>query len=156
MKENANSKTFRHRETARALELWAIYNPRYSTNVDTYLALLQRKRDLRIKPLSKIPESVLKEYPDIPFLKLKNLGKAQAYLKKLNASEIRALIRRIEYVVEYDYAYRTVSNRIGEFEYQVKHHCVRRSGYGVDPNSITGSSKKGRNHRGRRNMGEEK
>ena len=134
-----------HEKFARALELWVIYNPRYSTNVDTYLALLQRKRDLGIKPLRKIPEYILKEYPDIPYLKLETLGEAQAYLGKLNAGELTKLIHHIEYIVCYDHAYRTVSERVVEFQYQVDHYS-QRSAYGIDPDSIS-SRRRGRNHK---------
>ena len=145
--KDANSKlTSSHKIFLRAIELWSIYGPRYATNVDTYKFLLQQKRDLRIKPLSKIPEHIIREYPDIPFLKLRKLDDAKAYLEKLSVVNAAMLVHHIEYVVEYDHAYRTVSNRISEFEYQVKNHGKRKTGYGVDPNSIgNGKGSKGRN-----------
>ena len=57
---------------------------------------------------------------------------------------IEKVIHAIEYMVEYDYAYRTVTNRIGEYEYQIKHHGQKKTGYGVDPGSI---GRKGRRNR---------
>ena len=130
--------------TNRAMELWAIYGPRYATNIATYRALLERKRELGIKPLSKLPQNVLQEYPDIPFLKIDNPTEAKAYLDKLREHERRRLVHRIEYMVDYDYSYRTISTRVTEFEYQVKHYGERR--HGVDPDSIGGRNR-GRNRR---------
>lgn len=39
-----------HKRILRAMELWALYGAGYATAIDTYRALLQRKRDLKIRP----------------------------------------------------------------------------------------------------------
>ena len=144
MKKNTNSKkhntsTPTSRTVSRAMELWQIYGANYSTCLNSYKALLQRKRDLKIKPLGKIPECVLKEFPEMPFLKIKKPGEAEAYLRKLDDIGVRRLIHRIEYMVEYDHSYRTVSNRVKEFEYQVKNHG-KKGCCGLNPECI-GSGK---------------
>ena len=117
------------------MELWRIYGAVYSTAVKTYRALLERKRELKITPLNRIPEYVLKEYPDIKFLKICKSEEAEIYLMSLDALSIDEIIHQISYMVEYDYAYRTVTNRVKEYEYQIKHHG-KKTGYGVDPDSI--------------------
>lgn len=134
-KKNSILKTPPRKRILRAMELWALYGAGYATAIDTYKALLQRKRDLKIRPLSVIPEGILREYPDIHFLKIREESKAQAYLESLDVIGIEKVIHAIEYMVEYDYAYRTVTNRVREYEYQIKHHD-KKTGYGVDPDSI--------------------
>ena len=145
--KNANSTTKTGnvpQSIKRALELWEIYGPRYATNVATYRALLERRRELGIKPLNKLPQIVLQEYPDIPFLKIDSQAEAREYVKKLREHERLQLVHRIEYMVSYDYSYRTISTRVTEFEYQVRHHGERR--HGIDPDSISRQSR-GRNRR---------
>lgn len=117
------------------LTLWGLYNASYVTAMNIYRALLQCKRDLRIRSLSVIPEGILREYPDIHFLKIREESKAQAYLESLDVVGIEKVIHAIEYMVEYDYAYRTVTNRVREYEYQIKHRG-KKTGYGVDPDSV--------------------
>lgn len=117
------------------MELWRIYGAVYSTAVKTYRALLERKRELKIAPLNRIPEYVLKEYPDIKFLKIRNPEEAEIYLRSIGALGVDEVIHRIEYMVEYDYSYRTVTNRVKEYQYQINNHG-RQSQCGVDPDSI--------------------
>lgn len=121
----------------RAMELWQIYGASYSTCLNSYTALLQRKRDLKIRPLGKLPEGVLREFPEISFLKIREPSEAEAYLRKLDDVSARRLIDHIEYVVEYDYSYRTVTNRVKEFEYQVKYHG-QKNPYAMDPGFVNG------------------
>ena len=144
MKKDTNSKKYNAsnpnaRAIARAMELWQIYGANYSTCLDSYMALLERKRGLKIRPLGKIPECVLREFPEIPFLKIRKSSEAEAYLRKLDDIGVRRLIHRIEYMVEYDHSYRTVSNRVKEFEYQVKNHG-KKGCCGLNPECI-GSGK---------------
>lgn len=141
MKKNTNSKKNNAmappREViSRAMELWGIYNAIYSTAVESYRALLERKRELKIRPLNKIPDHILREYPDIPFLKIGKPDEAQAYLEKLNVAEVSMIIHHIEYMIEYDHAYRTVTNRVREYEYQIKYHH-QKNPYAVDPSCVS-------------------
>lgn len=138
-RQNTNSKNsikIPRKRILRAMELWALYGAGYATAIDTYRALLQRKRDLKIRPLSVIPEGILREYPDIHFLKIREESKAQAYLGRLDTLGVEKVIHAIEYMVEYDYAYHIVTNRVREYEYQIKHHGQKKTGYGVDPDSV--------------------
>lgn len=140
-----------HKRILRAMELWRIYGAVYSTAVKTYRALLERKRELKITPLNRIPEYVLKEYPDIKFLKICKSEEAEIYLMSLDALSIDEIIHQISYMVEYDYAYRTVTNRVKEYEYQIRHHGER-TNFGLNPDCIgtrrgTKSRASGRNVR---------
>lgn len=40
----------------------------------------------------------------------------------LDALSIDGIIHQISYTVEYDYAYRTATNCVKEYEYQIRHH----------------------------------
>lgn len=40
----------------------------------------------------------------------------------LDALSIDGIIHQISYMVEYDYAYRTATNCVKEYEYQIRHH----------------------------------
>lgn len=131
--------------TRRAMELWQIHGEKYYTNISRYQDLLQKKQTMGIEPLRKIQKSILQEYPKVPFLMLTSKIEAEGYLERLSIVDIENLIHRIEYVTGYDHAYRTVSERVVEFQYQVDHYG-QKSAYGIDPDSISGR-KRGRNHK---------
>lgn len=123
VKKSANSKLkSSDKAFSEALDLWTIYGARYATNLEVYRALLQRKIDLRIKPLNKIPECVLREYPEVPFLRIRDLSGAETYLKNLSAADIEALIRHIEHVVKINCFYKTVVGSIDAFQKQIKEY----------------------------------
>lgn len=106
---------------SKALLIWEIESPKYCTNLDTYHALLQRKKDLGIRSIRPIKKSTLREYPQIPFLKIKQIEKAKEFLSRQSISELRVLINNMEYVLKYNYSYKTISNWIAEAVYLIEH-----------------------------------
>jgi hypothetical protein len=137
MKSNANSKlngacVRSPEDVAKAIQLWAIYAHRYSTNLEVYSELLQKKADLKIRrrPISK---NVLDDYPEIKFLRIKSKEEALAYLLDLSIPELGRLIEQIE-GLEYNYTYKTVVNWVIEAEYKVSHYGLKASG--VNPDAI--------------------
>lgn len=121
---------------AKAVEIWEIHAPRYATNLETYHVLLKRKRELKVQPLHVIKRSVLRDYPDIPFLKLKSIEDVTKFLSKMNEKELRGLVIKLQNVLYYDYCFKTVSNWISEATCQIKNHG-QRTGFGMDPGSIS-------------------
>lgn len=148
-KQNTNSKnsikTPSRKLILDAMDLWEIYGANYATCVDSYRALLQRKRDLKIAPLGKIPESTIRELPEIAFLKISKSKDALAYLEKLSAVEVEKLIHHITYMVRYDHAYRMINTTIKEYDYQIRAYGKRNRYSGVNPDCIgTGRGTKSR------------
>lgn len=132
----------RQRLVARAMQLWHIHAESYRTNPLRYQMMLRAKRELGIQPLNPIRKSVLKEYPDIPFFRIYDEQLAEEALRKMSDGKISCLIISIEYAVEYDHAYRTVYNRVMEYNYELNHRDERKMEFGADPDSCSSRGKR--------------
>lgn len=118
------------------LSLREIYGPKFVTNLESYRALLKRKRELGIKPISRIPKEVLEQYPKIPFFQMDD-EEAQEYVSELSVSELKNLIADIREVLELNHSYHTVSNRVKEYSWQIRNHgCAK--GFGINPDTVRG------------------
>jgi len=117
------------------LRLWDIHAETYRTNPLRYQFLLAAKRELHIAPLNKIKQEVLREYPEVPFLKILDKPSAMEAVKSMSDVKLRNQICSIEYMVSYNHAYRTIYNRVMEFTYELNHYDENKSEFGVEPKS---------------------
>ena len=78
-----------------AMQLWDIHSARYVTNLKMYYELLERKRELKVQPLNTIKRSVLRDYPNVVFLKMESPEAAMSFLDDLETKKIRKLIIEI-------------------------------------------------------------
>ena len=115
-----------------ARNLRQIYGPRYRTNVDTYLFLLEIKKDKGIAPLSPLSKSVLAEYPQVEFLAISSDDIAESILSELDAEEIVNLIEEIREAIE-SYVYVTLMNKIKDYQYQIHSYENRKTHSYFDP-----------------------
>ena len=118
-----------------AMEIWDIHSARYVTNLEMYHVLLKQKRELNIR-LHTIKKSVLRDYPNIIFLKMESQEAAMSFLAALETKKIRKLIIDVQYTLHYDYCFVTVSNWVSEAMYQIKNHN-NKTRFGMDPGSIS-------------------
>jgi hypothetical protein len=101
-----------------------------------YYVLLERKRELKVRPLNTIKKSVSRDYPNVVFLKMESPEAAMSFLDDLETKKIRKLIIEIQYTLYYDYCFITVSNWVSEAMYQIRNHD-NKTGFGMDPGSIS-------------------
>ena len=72
----------------RTMNLWERYGEEYRTILKDYYNLLEEKRRLNIRPLDKIKESTIREFPVISFLYFDDYRSAEEYLLSLNPSQL--------------------------------------------------------------------
>ena len=132
------------------MELWRRYGEDYRTKVIRYRFLLDAKRAFKLFPLCAISESDIKNYPQIPFLRIIWEDEAQAFLANLPVHRLSALVDRIEYVVDFDYTYCSLTNRIQEYERQIRHRNDKRCIYAMNPDCCTafGANRRRTHHGG--------
>ena len=125
-----------HKTVREAMELWATHGERYRTNISRYNTLLDRKRQLGIKPLKRLTKQVLKEYPDLPFLRIAKREDALEFLYSMRISDVRAMIRHINYELNFNYSYNTICSRIIDFDVEIYNFGKRPSMYAIDPGCV--------------------
>ena len=136
--------------TDTAMELWRRYGEDYRTKVIRYRFLLGAKRAFKLFPLRSISEADIKNYPQIPFLRIIWEDEAQAFLAGLPVHRLSALVDRIEYVVDFDYTYCSLTSRIQEYERQIRHRNDKRCVYAMNPDCCTtfGANRRRTHHGG--------
>lgn len=119
------------------MEMFFVHGPAFSTNVDTYLSLLEIKKDKGIYPMNAIKKDELVEYPHIGFMELKNDIEASKYLSTLSEPELYRLIRGIEEALN-SYIYVTIMNRIKDYRVEIARNEIGRQNTfcGLDPDRL--------------------
>ena len=122
-----------------AIVQWQQWGEDYRTKVIRYRFLLTTKRDLGIKPLNKVPETDIRHYPEIPFLRILNYDEAKVFLENLPDHRLEALVDHITVVTSSDWVFRTLSTRIKEFEWEIRNKGKKlpRKGGAIDPDFCT-------------------
>lgn len=115
----------------RCLEIWQTKGENYRTLLDRYHKLVEKRRAAKIK-LNKLPQQVVKDYPDVPFLKILSEEAARDALADLGGSALRLLLTQLNNL-EFDYAYCSLRERVSEWEYWDHTRGAHRSEFGVDP-----------------------
>ncbi len=123
-----------------AMYVWRNHSEEYRTKIDTYRILLAKKRELKITPLHVVKESIVREYPYNKFLSQTDEEKARQILEVLDEQKIQKLLDDIYDMWHSDYAFVTLSARIADYEYQIKHYGEEKFAFGYDPRYVNGSS----------------
>lgn len=105
----------------KALVLWERYGERYRNLVPKYEKLLARKRELKIRPLNAVAQSVIAEIPEIEFLNIQNKKAARKFVKRMKVSELSMAILETEMMID-GYAFNTIEAHNYDFEYEIRHH----------------------------------
>lgn len=119
------------------MDMFFVHGPAFSTNVDTYLSLLEIKKDKGIYPINAIKKDELVEYPRIEFMELRSDIEASKYLSALSKPELYRLMRKIEEALN-SYIYVTIMNRIKDYRVEIARNEVGRqnSFCGLDPDRL--------------------
>ena len=120
------------------LSKWRAYGEEYRTLPDRYHSLLETMRSLKISPLNILKKNDVKEYPEVPFLRIEKKAEAKQYLAEISVCDALHLFYEIEMALD-SYIYVSMKNRITEYNYKIRNHGARRSLYcNLDPDkSIT-------------------
>ena len=116
----------------RTLNLWEKYNEEYRTILKDYERLLAKKRELNIKPLNKIKESSLREFPIINFLYIDNESKAEEYLLNLTERRLCELMGDIDLYVDSKLR-RDLRAKIFDYRYEIRNRFIPKSQYAMSP-----------------------
>lgn len=103
-----------------ALKLWQTYAETYRTAIIKYKFLANERRKANITPLLTVSEKILKEYPSIRLFRCLDETSAREYLDSLDLMSLIIETRMISESVQFNYAYRTVVNKVIEFSYRQK------------------------------------
>ena len=109
----------------RLLGLWLKNHEAYECLIPKYNELLDQIRDLNSKrgdhiSFFKIKKSELNDYPNIKLLKIHRERDVRVYLDRLEEEEMIELANVIQDYLE-SYIYRTLINKIAEYEYRLAH-----------------------------------
>jgi hypothetical protein len=118
----------------RTMRLWGMYGEEYRNILKEYESLLQQKRDLKVKPIGKIKDSSLREFPIINFLYLDDEKKAEEYLLNLTESQLKDLMADIDLYVDGKLR-RDLLARITDYKQQIRLKKNGKSMYAIDPDS---------------------
>ncbi len=135
--------------TEKAMGLWHRVGEDYRTKISRYESLLAQKRELKLLPLRPIRKRDLKEYPKIPFLDITEEDKAEEFLRNLPDHRLASLVDRIEYVINCDYTYCSLTNKILEYSRQIRNRGQKKSPYAMDPDRCYNTGGRQRSHHGR-------
>ena len=92
-----------------ALEFWQCYAADYREIPRKYQALLEKKRELGLKPLNKLSVSDLKGYPKIAFLDIVEESEALAQIDLwAESGALRHMIDKIRAELTASYSYNTM------------------------------------------------
>lgn len=101
-----------------ALELWRRNATEYKTLPSRYHDLLEKKRQAQIKPLRKLSNEVLADYPKIPLLEFDTEEQAyKAICEWSKSGELGAVIENTRFLLGGDYVYSTLKNWVNETKY---------------------------------------
>ena len=118
-----------------ALQLWSTYAETYRTTIYRYLFLIDWKDELKQRNkkirVGIVPKYILEAFPDLPLFRFVDRDSAKIWLEKMSTSEIRYMIMKTRYELDYNHAYRTVSARIVELAYEMAHLGEKGHPYGV-------------------------
>ena len=110
-KEETLKKKQLEQDISEALEFWQCYAADYREIPHRYQALLEKKRELGIKPLNKLSVSDLRGYPKIPFLDILEESEALAQIDLWVASGVlRHMIDKIKAELTSSYSYNTMKS----------------------------------------------
>lgn len=114
----------------KALYLWECNHSTYQSIRKEYDKLSKEARQFGIE-FAKMPSIAKARWSVIPLLLKESRQDAEEYLRELDDSGIRSVIRSIDLLLD-DYGYNTYIAYTKDLRYLLKHHDCKR-GYGFDP-----------------------
>ncbi len=132
----------------RGMYLWRVYGESYRTLIPEYEAAIAYRRENNLA-INKVPNSVILELPEIPFLKIEDEEAAKQYLVSLVEQSIKSVIWGIE-DLKYNRAWNGMRSNIIDVRYS-NNRTNPKCPFGLDPERRTGRSK---HHRSRRTKDE--
>ena len=112
----------------KALILWENYSREYRRALEDYESAKRELRRLRIST-RVVPNSTIREYPEITFLRIEEECEVKLYLMGLTQPELDKLIESIE-DLPFNYSYTTIRSYLIDAEWKIKHHGRKRPLYG--------------------------
>ncbi len=117
----------RDRLRQEGMNLWTVFNEKYRTNVIRYRFLYKIMQNENISGRCNIvPEELIREYPDVPFLKILSEDQAIAFLTDVDDDVLFLVVRETENAVYKNCSYNMVRTTISYFNDKIKHHDLRK------------------------------
>lgn len=129
----------------RTMNLWERYGEEYRTILKDYYNLLEEKRRLNIRPLDKIKESTIREFPVISFLYFDDYRSAEEYLLSLTPSQLVEVMTDVDLYAD-SKVRRDLLTRIFDYKYVIRTKDARKSKYAMSPEAC-GSGRRDSHHR---------
>ena len=106
----------------RLFELWRTNAKSFRELPEKYQSLLEKKRELGIKPLRAVPKMVLDEYPEVPFFELET---EEEVLEQLEAwggkkGKLGKELENVEHVLKFNTAYNNMRAWCVDFSYTLR------------------------------------
>ena len=99
-------------------ELWRINAKSFRELPKKYQELLQKKKDLGIRPLRAVPKMVMMEYPEVPFFELKTEEEALEQIEQWGKKgKLRKELEDLEYILSFNTAYNNMRAWCIDFSY---------------------------------------
>ena len=102
----------------RALNLWGDYSKEYQNMLKEYEEVKGELRRLKISTRA-LPQSIIRDYPDIVFLHIVEEYEARIYLMDMNQAEVNRLILKIE-DLPFNYPYATIRSYVIDGRWRIK------------------------------------
>lgn len=113
-------KTHRQEASEKALERWEHFAYFYRTWIPRYRSLCEEKKRLGLTKGRTVPESLIAEYPEIPFFKLGTRRDAADFVDGLSKLELDELLSNIKRCLA-SRAYREIKAAVYDLDYTVRH-----------------------------------
>ena len=118
-------KTFKEEMSEKLLEKWKLYGLEYQSIMKEYDDLIEYRKQRNIGS-NRIKQSILNEFPDIPFLALSTVEEAEKYLSKLSDVDLKILLSKIEMYLD-SCVYHSLKTHIREFRYDLRRRARKKA-----------------------------
>lgn len=131
---------------AQAMKFWRIYAEDYRNVIPRYKALLKKRREMKKSVygctklrVNKVKKFIIDDFKKVPFFEIESEKDALEYLDELTISQLNSLLYYIDAAV-HSCEYKTIKNRIIDFEKDVRYYSGRKCSFGYDPTYPTNAS----------------
>ena len=127
------------------MHLWEKYREEYRTILKEYHTLLEEKRRLNIRPLNKIKESAIREFPVISLLYFDDYRSAEEYLLSLTSLQLMEVMADVVLYSDSKLRRDLLAHNF-DYRYEIRTRNVRKSKYATSPDAC-GSGRRDSHHR---------
>lgn len=103
-----------------AISLWDTCSNRYRTNLVEYEFVVSELKRLKIK-YRGVSVQVIREYPEVSFLRISERDDAIAFLIESEDSEVRRIIMAVE-DLQFNYSYVTIESFLVDARWRISHN----------------------------------